>query len=77
MSRLDSASHAVALIWTILGIELTLLWNSVSGVYAVDSTGQLIPLVIGSASLVPIAYKSCLVAFPASFPSKVRVSLYD
>jgi hypothetical protein len=30
-----------------VAIELTLLWNSTEGVYDVQSTGQLIPLITG------------------------------
>ena len=35
------------IIWTILSIELTLVFNSVTSVYSIDSTGQLIPFIIG------------------------------
>lgn len=38
------------IVWSILAIELTLRWNSVTDVYEVQSTGQLIPLIIGVAS---------------------------
>ena len=34
-------------VWTILAVELTLFFNSVSGVYSIKSTGQLIPFIIG------------------------------
>lgn len=34
-------------VWTILTVELTLFFNSVSGVYNIQSTGQLIPFIIG------------------------------
>jgi len=32
---------------TIISVELTLAYNSISGVYTIESTGQLIPLIIG------------------------------
>ncbi|MCJ1395507.1 hypothetical protein MMC18_008393 [Xylographa bjoerkii] len=38
-------------VWTIIAIELTLVFNSVSGVYNIESTGQLIPFIIGIFSL--------------------------
>lgn len=33
--------------WTVLTIELTLVWSQIDGVYEISSTSQLIPLVIG------------------------------
>src|SRR6202011_4373521 len=33
--------------WSVFGVELVLIWTSVTGVYTVNSTGQLIPLVGG------------------------------
>lgn len=35
------------LFWTIIAIELTLYWNSVTGIYSLDSSGQLIALIVG------------------------------
>jgi hypothetical protein len=37
----------LAMIWFVLSIELTLYWNDVQGINAIDSTGQLIPFIIG------------------------------
>ena len=37
----------VVLLLVVLAIELTLYWNQISGVNTVDSTGQVIPMVIG------------------------------
>jgi hypothetical protein len=48
--------NALALIWSVLGIELTLYWNSISGVYTIKSTGQLIPFVIGLTGLLKIVW---------------------
>ncbi|KAH6843206.1 hypothetical protein B0I37DRAFT_418330 [Chaetomium sp. MPI-CAGE-AT-0009] len=47
---------AFCLVFPILGIELTLKWNSVTGVYNVRSIGQLIPFVTGLAGLVQVIY---------------------
>lgn len=47
---------AFCLVFPILGIELTLKWNSVTGVYGVRSIGQLIPFVTGLAGLVQVVY---------------------
>lgn len=38
-------------IWSIITVELTLLYNSISGIYTIRSTGQLIPFIIGVAGL--------------------------
>ncbi|KAF2803285.1 uncharacterized protein BDZ99DRAFT_468260 [Mytilinidion resinicola] len=46
--------HSCAPIYSILAIELTLKWNKVSGVYTVNSTGQLIPFVIGVAGFLKV-----------------------
>ncbi|KAF2792031.1 hypothetical protein K505DRAFT_339041 [Melanomma pulvis-pyrius CBS 109.77] len=40
------------MIWSLIAIELTLSWNGVTGVYDIDSTGQLIPFITGILSLV-------------------------
>ncbi len=37
--------NLVCIIWTIISVELTLVWNHVSDVYTINSTGQLIPFV--------------------------------
>lgn len=38
-------------VWCIIAVELTLHWNSISRVYDVKSTGQIIPLVVGISGL--------------------------
>ena len=40
------------MIWSLVAVELTLYWNGVTGVYGIDSTGQLIPFITGVLSLV-------------------------
>ena len=39
-------------IWFVLAAELTLAWNSVNNVYDLNSTGQLIPFIIGLLGLI-------------------------
>ena len=39
------------LVWLVITIELTLNFNHASGIYDIDSTGQLIPFVIGIVSM--------------------------
>jgi len=40
----------LAMIWFILSVELVLYWNDVRGVNTIQSTGQLIPFIIGVVS---------------------------
>ncbi|KAG9255658.1 uncharacterized protein F5Z01DRAFT_635282 [Emericellopsis atlantica] len=47
----------VAFVVSVAGIELLLIWNGVSDVYGVSSTGQLIPLTMGLVSLMPLLWK--------------------
>jgi hypothetical protein len=54
-----AAVHIVnlaCLVWAVVAIELTLVWNHVSGVYSLTSTGQLIPFVIGLVGLLRLIH---------------------
>lgn len=55
------------LVYIVLAIELTLVWNSISGVYTIGTVGQLIPFVIGAAGLLKIFYKIFAKRVIASF----------
>jgi hypothetical protein len=46
----------VSFLWSVLAIELIIKWNKISGVYAVDSTGQYIPLVMGIGGFIQLLY---------------------
>jgi hypothetical protein len=48
---------------------MTLYWNSISDVYTINTTGQLIPFVIGLVGLAKVIYE------PSKAPIK-RVSYY-
>lgn len=37
----------IVIIWSVIAVELDLVWKFVTGVYGVSSTGQLIPFIIG------------------------------
>ena len=50
--KVVSALNAACLAWAIIAVELTLYWNGITGVYDVQSTGQLIPLITGIVGLV-------------------------
>jgi len=47
----------VSLIYPVIGIEMTLHWNHVTGVYSINSVGQLIPFVIGLVGFIKAVYE--------------------
>lgn len=44
------------LIWTIVSIELTLVWNKIDDVHSIASTGQLIPFVTGITGILRVIW---------------------
>ena len=44
------------IVWSILAIELTIRWNSITEVNTIKTTGQLIPFVIGIGGLFQVVY---------------------
>ena len=44
--------------YCVLAIEFTLSWNSVRDVYTINTTGQLLPFIIGLVGLIKCVYKS-------------------
>ena len=42
--------------YTVICIETTIRWNSIEGVFSIATTGQLIPLMIGVASLLKFTW---------------------
>lgn len=50
--RLIAITGPIFWLWSVLAVELTLVWNHVEGVYTVKSTGQIIPFVAGLGILV-------------------------
>lgn len=49
--------NATCLMWAIISIELTLAWNTITGVYTIGTTGQLIPFAIGVINFVALLHK--------------------
>ena len=48
---------AIALFaYSIAAVELIIKWNSISGVYNIKSTGQVIPLVIGAGAFLKVMF---------------------
>ncbi|KAL4425030.1 hypothetical protein ABPG77_001808 [Micractinium sp. CCAP 211/92] len=66
----------VALVIMILGTELTLHWNGIEGVYSLNSTGQLIPMLAGIGAVTRDAYfwwerrRGCKVDLTGLAPAK-------
>ena len=42
--------------WFVLAVEFSLRWNSVTGIYDIGSTGQLIPFIIGLLGLLRVIH---------------------
>ncbi len=42
--------------WFVLAAELSLRWNSLTGIYDIGSTGQLIPFIIGLLGLLRVIH---------------------
>lgn len=41
------ALNFICLVWSMLAVELIISWNNITGVYSIQSVGQLIPFIIG------------------------------
>lgn len=52
----------LSIVWFIISIETTIRWNNIQGVNTIDSTGQLIPLIIGCVSASQAIKKVVLLA---------------
>ncbi|KAE9993780.1 hypothetical protein EG327_003285 [Venturia inaequalis] len=51
------ATNIVSFFYSIIGLEMTLHWNHVTGVYTINSVGQLIPFVIGLVGFIKVIYE--------------------
>ena len=51
------------MIFSILAIELIIQWNSISGVYTIRSTGQVIPFIIGIGGLSKVLFTAFVQVF--------------
>ncbi|KAH7176130.1 hypothetical protein EDB81DRAFT_771963 [Dactylonectria macrodidyma] len=60
---------ACSLVYSILGIELSLYWNSVTGVNTIDGAGQLIPFVIGLIGLAKVTYLAIRMWYQERYPT--------
>jgi hypothetical protein len=48
----------ITCVYSIIAVELTLSWNSIRDVYTINTTGQLIPFIIGLTGFARCIYKS-------------------
>jgi hypothetical protein len=58
--------------WVVFAIELTIKWNRIRGVYVVNSTGQLIPFVIGIAGILKTLFTIVREHFKKSAMKKLQ-----
>ena len=52
--RYIAAFNLACLIYSIIALEFTLVWNSISEIYTIRNTGQLIPFIIGIVGLIRV-----------------------
>jgi hypothetical protein len=53
---LNTTACILGLVLSIAGTELTLYWNKIEGVYSANTTGQLIPLILGLFGAIRVIY---------------------
>ena len=46
-----NAVVVLSIVWFIVSIETTIRWNNVQGVNTIESTGQLLPTILGAVSM--------------------------
>ena len=49
-------SNCCILVYSVLAIELIIYWNSISNVYSIRATGQIIPFIIGAGGLCKLLF---------------------
>ncbi|KAK4201693.1 hypothetical protein QBC40DRAFT_170912 [Triangularia verruculosa] len=64
-----------SIVWFITSIETTIRWNNIQGVNTIDSTGQLIPFVMGCVSASQVMKKVTLLALGRKYPDWVDTEL--
>jgi hypothetical protein len=57
---LTSLGMSGILVFFIITIELMIRWNRINGVNTVDSTGQLLPLIIGIGGIFRVLHRLCI-----------------
>ncbi|KAI0384819.1 hypothetical protein F5Y04DRAFT_221738 [Hypomontagnella monticulosa] len=57
----------LSITWFILSIEFTLAWNNIQGINGIDSTGQLVPFVIGCVSAAQVLKKVVLLGLAKKY----------
>ena len=53
---LSIVTSFLVIAWFVLAVEFSLRWNSVTGIYDIGSTGQLIPFIIGLLGLLRVIH---------------------
>ncbi|KAH6632564.1 hypothetical protein F5144DRAFT_255266 [Chaetomium tenue] len=65
----------LSIAWFIVSIETTISWNNIQGVNNIDSTGQLIPFIIGCVSASHALKKVLLLALGKKYPDWANTHL--
>ncbi|KAK4140163.1 uncharacterized protein C8A04DRAFT_40107 [Dichotomopilus funicola] len=67
--------NVLSIVWFITSIETTILWNNIQGVHTIDSTGQLIPFIIGVVSASQVLKRIALLALARKYPDWAETQL--
>ncbi len=57
-----NAVVVLSIVWFIVSIETTIRWNNIQGVNTIESTGQLLPTILGAVSMVRVLKRLVLLA---------------
>jgi hypothetical protein len=71
--ELSNVNLSYGLPFFILSAELMIRWNHIAGVQTLGSTGQLLPLIAGAASLVRVVYMFLVLLFTKGYSELVVV----
>ncbi|KAJ9157760.1 hypothetical protein NKR23_g394 [Pleurostoma richardsiae] len=79
MSCLLNVWTVGTMIWFIISIELTIRWNNIQGVNDINTTGQLIPFVIGCTTTAQVAKNVVIAVIKKAYPewAKTKVIIKD
>ncbi|KAH6627253.1 hypothetical protein B0J18DRAFT_478269 [Chaetomium sp. MPI-SDFR-AT-0129] len=67
--------NVLTIVWFITSIETTIRWNNIQEVHTIDSTGQLIPFIIGVVSAAQVLKKLVLLALSKKYPDWAETQL--
>ncbi|KAE9366854.1 hypothetical protein N431DRAFT_445548 [Stipitochalara longipes BDJ] len=68
--------NVTVVIWSIIAIETTIKWNGIQDVYSIQSTGQLIPFIIGVTGFLKLSHV-IYVQYGDDFATEKLLALFD